>query len=59
MFALFNIMSIPLASGIDTCSTLLTKEARKKWEKCFNDTYVQPILIVRGIPHFIMNIIIL
>ena len=44
---------------MDTCSTLLTKEAREKWEKCVNDTYVQPILVVRGIPHFIMIIIIL
>ena len=36
-----------LASGMDTYSTLLAKEAREKWEKCFNDAYIQPTLKVR------------
>ena len=32
---------------MDTYSTLLAKEAREKWEKCFNDAYIQPTLKVR------------
>ena len=36
-----------LASGMGTYSTLLAKEAREKWEKCFNDAYIQPTLRVR------------
>ena len=32
------------SSGMGTYSTLLAKEAREKWEKCFNDAYIQPTL---------------
>ena len=36
-----------LASEMTAYSRLLAKEAREKWEKCFNDAYIQPTLKVR------------